>query len=64
MAASIGFGTLSNEAAALKAFDVVNAHARAMGTVVAHAIRGDGGEIGKKLLDGLDAAVEKALSRK
>jgi hypothetical protein len=34
-----------------------------MGTVVAHRIRGGGGESGKKLLDVLDTAVEKALSR-
>jgi len=54
----------NSEPAALKALDVVSAHARAMGTVVAYTIRGDGGEIGKKLLDVLDAAVEKALARK
>ncbi len=47
-----------------KRLDVVEAHARALETVVAHRIRGDGGENGKKLLDALDAAVEKALARK
>ncbi len=53
----------TSEAAALNGLDVVSAHARAMGTVVAHTIRGDGGEHGKKLLGALDAAVGKALSR-
>ena len=46
-----------------KRLDVVEAHARALETIVAHRIRGDGGENGKKLLDALDAAVEKALAR-
>ncbi len=54
---------ITSEPAALKGLDVVSAHARAMGTVVAHTIRGDGGEQGKKLLDVLDAAVEMGLSR-
>ncbi len=54
----------SNEPAALQRLDVVSAHARAMGTVVAHTIRGDGEENGKKLLDVLDAVVESALTRK
>ena len=53
----------TSEPAALKGLDVVSAHTRAMGTVVAHRIRGDGGENGKKLLDALDSAVKKALSR-
>ena len=53
----------TNETVALKGFDVVGAHARAMGTVVAHTIRGDGGENGKNLLDALDAAVAQALAR-
>ncbi len=54
----------ANEAAALRDLDVVGAHARAMGTVVAHSIRGDGLEKGKKLLSVLDVAVENALARK
>ena len=54
----------SNEPAALQRLDVVSAHARAMGTVVAHTIRGDGGENGKKLLAVLDAVVESALASK
>ncbi len=53
----------TSEPAARMGLDVVGVHARAMGTVVAHTIRGDGGENGKKLLGALDAAVEKALSR-
>ncbi len=53
----------TSEPAALKGIDVVGAHARAMGTVVAHTIRGDGGDNGKKLIGALDAAVAKALSR-
>lgn len=54
----------TSESAALNGLDVVSAHARAMGTVVAHTIRGDGEENGKKLLDVLDAVVESALTRK
>jgi HPt (histidine-containing phosphotransfer) domain-containing protein len=54
----------ANEAAAIRELDVVGAHARAMGTVVAHSIRGDGLEKGRKLLDVLAAAVEQALARK
>ncbi len=42
---------------------MITAHARAMETVVAHAIRGDVREDGKRALDALDAAVEKALTR-
>ena len=53
----------TSEPAALKGLDVITVHARAMETVVAHTIRGDVGEVGKKLLDALDAAVEKALTR-
>ncbi len=53
----------TNEPAALKRFDVVGAHTRAMGTVVAHRIRGAVGENGKKLLAALDSAVQKAISR-
>ena len=53
----------ASEPAALKGIDVVGVHTRAMGTVVGHKIRGDGGEIGKKLLGALDAAVKKAISR-
>ncbi len=53
----------TSEAAALKGLDVVGVHTRAMGTVVGHKIRGDGGENGKKLLGALDAAVNKAISR-
>ena len=53
----------TSEPAARMGLDVVGVHARAMGTVVAHTIRGDGGDNGRKLLRALDAAVEKALSR-
>ncbi len=53
----------SSEPAALNGLDVVGMHTRAMGTVVAHRIRGDGGEMGKKLLDALGLAAKKALSR-
>lgn len=53
----------TSEPAALKEFDVVGAHARAMATVVAHSIRGDGLAKGRKLLDVLDAAVQQALAR-
>ncbi len=53
----------TSEPTALKGLDVVGMHTRAMGTVVAHRIRGDGGEIGKKLLDALGMAAKKALSR-
>ncbi len=42
---------------------MVGVHTRAMGTVVAHRIRGDGGDNGKKLLGALDAAVKMAISR-
>lgn len=54
----------SSEAAALKKFDVVGAHAKAMGTVVKHSMRSDGLVKGRKLLKVLDAAVEQALARK
>ena len=50
----------TSEPAALKGLDVVGMHSRAMGTVVARRIRGDGGEYGKKLLDALNSAVKKA----
>ena len=53
----------SDKSPAPKRLDVVEAHARALETVVAHRIRGDGGENGRKLLDALDAAVETALAR-
>ena len=53
----------SDKSPAPKRLDVVEAHARALETVVAHRIRGDGGENGKKLLDALDAAMETALAR-
>ncbi len=53
----------TSEPAALKRIDVVDVHTRAMGTVVGHKIRGDGGESGKKLLGALNAAVQKAISR-
>ncbi len=53
----------TSEPAALKGIDVVGVHTRAMGTVVGHKIRGDGGDNGKKLLGALDAAVKMAISR-
>ncbi len=53
----------TNEPAALKGLDVVGAHYRAMETVVAHRIRGDGGANGIKLLGALDTAVKIAISR-
>ena len=74
-AASLGYPLLTEIAQSLCRFisaskstasielDVVGAHARAMGTVVSHTIRGDGGENGKKLLGALNAAVEQALAK-
>ena len=53
----------NSEPAALKGIDVVGVHTRAMGTVVAHKIHGDGGDNGKKLLGALDAAIKMAISR-
>ena len=53
----------AGEPAALKGLEVITAHAGAMETVVAHKVRGEVREDGKKLLDALDAAVEKALTR-
>ena len=46
-----------------KRLGFVSAHARAMGTVVAHTIRGDSGEAGKILLGALVAAGQKAISQ-
>ena len=40
---------------------VIKAHAKAMETVVSHSLKGEGGEVGRELLDILDAAVEKAV---
>ena len=53
----------TSEPAALKGLDVMTVHAKAMETVVAHKIRGEVREDGKNVLDALDAAVEKALTR-
>ena len=53
----------AGEPAAPKGLDVISAHAGAMATVVAHKVRGEVREDGKKVLDALAAAVEKALTR-
>ncbi len=53
----------TSEMAALKGFDVIDAHARAMATVVAYTIRGDVREDGKKVLDALEVVVKKALAQ-
>lgn len=53
----------TNDAAALTSLNVVTVHTRAMGTVVGHKIRGDGGELGEKLLGALDVVMKKAISK-
>ncbi len=53
----------TSEPAALKGLDVITVHSQAMETVVTHRIRGKIRADGEKVLDALDAAVQKALTR-
>ena len=46
-----------------KRLDMITLHTRAMGTVVAHKIRGEVQETGRKVLEALDIAVEKTLAQ-
>ncbi|MFQ5974098.1 MAG: hypothetical protein ACE5Q3_17365 [Alphaproteobacteria bacterium] len=49
----------SPEARARADVDVVNAHADALRAVVAHGVTGDGGDLGRELIEGLEILVTR-----